>query len=286
MNRAPGPDYDAIRDTLPCLYHTFATAKSLAMALDWAPAEALGDAVGRDPEDTLVHFPTLQTVLVRRGPFHGTVCAYGYQARKPDSKFMQRPTGGAMTLLWAEGFGLVQAASQTRYRRWEASFPWMPDIRPLTPRIETVRDGVYYTNLYDFDAALLPDPDFACNVSGALKDSTRSACEATYRIRYAFSEASLSKAYTVTGGPARIVEPVIVDEGVRSLSCDGRSVRIVRDGAALIITLSGGDARLTLDAAASPLYRQVFPALRCVPVVVDLPADAGETTLTFSLSEL
>ena len=89
----------------------------------------------------------------------------------------------------------------------------------------------------------------------------------------------------VSGGAARIVEPVIIDEGVRSLSCDGRCVRIVRDGAALSITLSGGQARLSLDAAASPLYRQVFPALRCVPVVVDLPADASETTLTFSLSE-
>lgn len=282
---APGPDYDAIRDTLPCLYHTFATAGSLAMALDWAPAQALGDAVGRDPEDTLVHFPTLQTAIVRRGPFQGTVCAYGYRARKADSKFMQRPTGGAMTLLWAEGFGLVQAASQTRYRRWEESFPWMPEVLPLTPRIETAREGVYYTNLYDFDAALQPGPDFSCAVSGALKDSLHNACGAAFRIRYEFSETALTKEYTVTGGPVRIVEPLLLAGDEAQIRCDGRTVRFERGGVLLLLTMESGTGRLQVDSATVRRYRQVYPALRAVPVVLDLPGPDATARIRFHLGE-
>lgn len=283
---APGPGYDAVRDTLPCLYHTFTKAKGLACALDWGRPVPEADVAASWP-DTLIYFPSLQTAIIRRGGFQGTICAYGYKARKADSKFMQRPTGGAMTLLWAEGFGLVQAASQTAYRRWEESFPWMPEVLPLTPRIEACRDSVYSTNLYDFDAALAVDSAFGCTVSGILKDRGQQPSGTAYTIRYRFTPEGLEKTYRVTGGDARIVEPIVFDEGVRSVSCDGRCARFERDSAMLLVTLSGAPGVLQMDTAAAPLHRQVYPALRCVPVVLDLPEeDSEEVRLTFRVASL
>jgi hypothetical protein len=50
---------------------------------------------------------------------------------------MFRPTGGAMSSLWREGHGMLQASSPTEYHRWEpVHFPEADGLRPLTPRIE------------------------------------------------------------------------------------------------------------------------------------------------------
>ena len=277
---APGPDYDHIRDTIPCLYHSFAKAKSLAMALHWIKENTThGEMQARS--DTVIHFPTLQTAIIRRDSFQGTVSTYGYKARKIDSKFMQRPTGGAMTLLWAEGFGLIQSASQTEYRRWEESFPWMPQILPLTPRIEQIIEDARYTNLYDFDASLTVGPEFTCMASGQLRDCKQKGCGTDYSIRYSFTKNSLLKEYRIRGGRVRITEPVIIDDEIREVSYDGRSICFVRDS--MVLVLSSENAPIKIDSASILQYKHVYPALRCLPVTIDTQDTTAEVRVIFTL---
>ena len=279
---APGPEYDRIRDTLPCLYHTFTKAKSLATALAWAP-EGNGSQVRRPGRDTLVHLPTLNTCIIRRGTFQGTVTAYGYKARRPRSKFMQRPSGGAMTLLWAEGYGLVQASSQTQYERWEESFPWMPPSPPLTPRIEITTTEGWFTNLYDFGATLSFTTDSICTITGQLKDSTGRTCGVQYQISYVFKADRLEKIYRIQGGYSHIIEPVLIDPETRVHFCDSHTARLRRGSLCLTLELEGKGSTLQLDTASDGLYQSIYPALRAVPIHIGPVRDTSLVRLTFSL---
>ncbi len=279
---APGPDYDNIRDVLPCLYYTFTKAKGLAMALAWAPEVWESDTIATEPKDTLILFPSLRTVIIRKGTFQGTVTAYSYKAKKAHSKFMQRPSGGAMSLLWAEGFGLVQAGSQTEYHRWEDSFPWMPATLPLTPRIETSLEGGTYTNLYDFDATLNVRQDYGCSVSGQLKNEAREDCGIAYNIHYSFTGEGLVKEYQIRGGPARIVEPLILNGEEGYINCDGEVVRFER-GDGLLILAREGAGKLRIDTVSTHLYKQIYPAFRAIPIVLDLPGQESTTRIRFSI---
>jgi hypothetical protein len=195
---------------------------------------------------------------------------------------MQRPSGGAMSLLWAEGFGLVQAGSQTEYHRWEDSFPWMPATLPLTPRIETSLEGGTYTNLYDFDATLNVRQDYGCSVSGQLKNEAREDCGIAYNIHYSFTGEGLVKEYQIRGGPARIVEPLILNGEEGYINCDGEVVRFER-GDGLLILAREGAGKLRIDTVSTHLYKQIYPAFRAIPIVLDLPGQESTTRIRFSI---
>ena len=269
-----GTDYDGMRESPPCIYHTFAKAKSLAMALAW---------VKDDPEelvalpcdaDTSVLYEGLRTAIVRNGGFRGTVCAYGYKSAKGGaSKFMHRPSGGAMTLLWADEFGLVQAGSQSEYHRWEASFPDMPPMLPLTPRIESA-DG-RFSNPYEFEARLEMEGDASCRVGGVLKDRDQTSSGVTYGIEYSFGEDCLIKTYSFAGGDVRIVEPVIVDEGTQVRRVDASTVSFTRGGQEITVSTESDRQPLEIDWAAAEMTFQLFPAVKALPLTVTPPV--GDT---------
>ena len=271
----PGPDYDRIKQTPPCIYPTFTKAKSLAMLLLWSPSETTAAALPTDC-DTCRRFRTLGTTVVRRGPFCGTVSAYGYKAREgAASKYMHRPAGGALTALWIEDFGLLQASSQTEYRRWEPmSFPQMPDVRPLTPRIEC---GAH-TDLYEYDAwsETTETPDAVqCAAGGLLRDRDGRPCGIGYVRSHRFERTRLVKEYDIlhhtSDDTVRIVEPLLLLGDTRIERLDARSLRIVRPGRSVVMHLAGDAAALRIDSLAAPLHRSIYPALVALPIVVEVP---------------
>ncbi|MDO4949448.1 MAG: hypothetical protein Q4E55_04685 [Bacteroidales bacterium] len=272
-----GYNYDKVSDKSPCIYPTFTKAKSLAMAMSWVVADTEGLSPLPCDGDVNYFHHTLGTAIVRKGDFQGTVTAYNFKSKKMDkSNNMFRPTGGTMSALWVDGYGLLQASSQTEYYRWEQMhFLVMEDgILPLTPRMEYRKDSLYYTNLFDYDATVSIDTTHAESThvicTGTLRDRQQYRGGAMFRTTYTWDKDSFSKTYEVihqtNGVPVRIVEPLICDESTTIRQVDDHAVEFSRGRKTIRIVCL--DHRLTLDFEAARMYKQPFPALRAVPLVI------------------
>ncbi|MGB5419967.1 hypothetical protein [Algibacter sp.] len=139
----------------PCVHHTFAHAKPLAAMLDhWKhlPEINKNKALPRVTADGITHFKDLDVSLFARGDWRGTVSAYDAEYHyKYDYR---QASGGALGVLYHNKVGLLCAASMAEYHMVE---PYNQQIQPgkdiaLTPRIETFKDNVWFTNLYDLPA--------------------------------------------------------------------------------------------------------------------------------------
>ncbi len=289
----PGPHYDRVKETPPCIYPTFTKAKSLAMALLWKPVKTERSPLPLD-NDTMCRFHTQGITLVRRGPFCGTITASTYKAREgAASKYMHRPAGGTCSALWVEEFGLLQAASQTEYRRWEPmSFPVMPDIEPLTPRIETITENGRHTNLYEFDAWSESTDDGAtavCTAGGLLRNSDGRPCGIGYTLTHRFERSRLVKDMEIlhhtSDDTVRIVEPILLDPETHIEPIDAHTLRIEKP--ARQITLHVDGATLRIDSLNAPKYKQVYPSLVALPVVIDVPVSKPQrrehVTITYEV---
>jgi len=209
------------------------------------------------------------------------------------SKNMFRPSGGAMTLLWTEGYGLVQASSQTEYIRWEPlNFPEAADVRPLTPRLEYSIDSLYYTNLFDFDATISVRELKHCievRTTGSLKDRDGFWGGVMYAMEYIWDGKSMTKSCTIihqtNDTPVYLIEPLLWDEGTTMEQTGQREIRLERNGVA--ISIKSKDHNLSLDMKQIPYYTQPYPSVRAVPLIVkSSPSDMGRDTVTliYSLS--
>lgn len=133
-----------------CLYPTFVRACALALCIKYGAERA--DTGVRLPCDvpSARFFPSVQVALLRTQGVRATVSGYTYKAPgdAAHSKYMSRPSGGAVTALWFKGAGFLQAASQGRYRRWEELhlLPH-PSVPPLGPSIEAIRLGRRWSSL-------------------------------------------------------------------------------------------------------------------------------------------
>ncbi len=296
-----GPHYDLVRDAPPCIYPTFTKAKSMAMAMAWVKRDVADDGTLL-PVDTTGYrcFPTLGIAVVRSGAFCGTVTAYNYKAREgARSKYMHRPAGGALSALWVEGFGLLQASSQTEYHRWEPmSFPELPaDVKPLTPRIEVLTpEAGLYTNLYDFDATHEVQCDGTTVVFtayGQLKNRGQSPCGIGYTLRHCFETGRLVKEFVIARQTldqgVRLIEPLIAHPGVEITQSGPRTINIAYPGNSITLALEGNNATMRIDRNAGGYDCSVYPALRAVPVVIDVAAggayNRSAIKLTYTLNQ-
>lgn len=142
----------------PCIHHTFTHAKPLAALLDhWKhlPEINATAALPRTTADGVKHFKDLDVYLFARGDWRGTVSAYDAEYHyKYD---FRQASGGALGVLYHNKVGLLCAASMAEYHLVEKN---NQQVQPgkdicLTPRIETFKDEVWYTNLYDLPATVV-----------------------------------------------------------------------------------------------------------------------------------
>ena len=280
-----GPHYDRVRNAPPCIYPTFTKAKSLAMAQSWVTRDGPGDAPLPTDTEGWRYFPTMNVAVVRSGDFCGTVTAYNYKAKEgPRSKYMHRPAGGSLSILWVDGFDLLQASSQTEYHRWEPmSFPEIPATTPLTPRIEVSANNGYYTNLYEYDAAFTVgerDGAVECTAYGQLKNRDQRPCGVGYTLTHRFGGDRLTKSFMIAHqtltDTVRIVEPIVLNEGTEITRQDSRTIRIGSRSRTILLTLDSPEATLRIDKKGAETCWSIYPALKALPIVVDVPCD--ETT--------
>lgn len=141
----------------PCVHHTFTHAKPLAALLDhWdhLPEINANTALPRAIADGVKHFKDLDVYLFARGDWRGTVSAYDAEYHY---KFdFRQASGGALGVLYHNKVGLLCTASMAEYSMVEKNNQQPQPNKDicLTPRIETFKDEVWYTNLYDLPATV------------------------------------------------------------------------------------------------------------------------------------
>ncbi|GAA4814745.1 hypothetical protein [Litoribaculum gwangyangense] len=141
----------------PCVHHTFTHAKPLTALLDhWdhLPEINTNASLPRATADGVKHFKDLDVFLFARGDWRGTVSAYDAEYHYKED--FRQASGGALGVLYHNKVGLLCAASMAKYEMVEKNNqqPQPGKDVCLTPRIETFRDDVWYTNLYDLPATV------------------------------------------------------------------------------------------------------------------------------------
>lgn len=273
-----GPLYYDIFDKLPCIYPTFAKAKNLAMAIAFAKADS-----GKLPplpldKKGIHYYPTLNIATARTEQWCTTISAYTYKDPAGErSKYMHRPVGGNICNLWLKDHGFFQASSQTIYKRWEPmSFPDMPEIRPLTPRIEFTSDLGYFTNLYEFDALLTYKEkagSFLVSSIGELKNSKQQEGGISYRLSHDIGDNTLTKKieliYHDVKASVAIIEPIIEYPNMTFNQVNDTTVSIQAKEKKLELTIHTKNVTLELGTDKSK-YCFPYPALKAYPIILNV----------------
>lgn len=275
----------------PNLYPTFARAKNLAMALEFGRHQrGPGKPLPADKGDWVRYFPSVKVGVIRQGNWMATVSAYDYHDYTDwgKGKYTHFPRGGAIVNLWHDGFGLLTTASQNRYHRGEVIH--MPPIEsetfPLTPRIEFDSADGYFTNLYETKAKLdirQQADRVLVETFGQLSDQNYHPGGVAYHYQYTFDDTQLKKSVTLRyhdrRPPVRVIEPIVLDAGVKVSKVGAKKIRITSQRGVLHLRLLKGEADISLGKNAEG-YWSPFPGLRTYPIVFELPADKNAITQT------
>lgn len=150
----------------PCIHHTFGHAKALASFLELPSLKNQPSReLPRDAEYGMKYFQDIHTWLISQGDWRATFTGYDAEYKVKGT----HPMGGALSLLWHAQAGPVFAATMNQYKLIEAPNMQSNTRKYLmggTPRVETVRNGVVYSNLDDLDTEInCRMEDGICNFS-------------------------------------------------------------------------------------------------------------------------
>ena len=155
-----GPDYHSHGEE-PCIHHAFSHTKSLASALDYGIPEWERVTLPSEEKEGFVYYPTIDTWRVYTKPWIATVTAYDFEYLKGG-----HATGGTLSMLWHKEAGPVIASAMTEYSMFEAHNMQQTleksSHRPLTPRLELVKDGTVYASCFDAEAVMEADEEAGC----------------------------------------------------------------------------------------------------------------------------
>ena len=291
-----GPHYVS-HGVKPCIHHTFAHAKVMALVQDRMHSMPKVDTATRLPRETAVgvkHFPELDVWLAAQGPWRATVSAYDsiYKTKKADH--LQQPTGGSMSVLYHNKVGTLLAGSMARYIMVEPlnMQPRIGEDIALTPRVEIRKDGRWYTNLYDLKAEVTfeeNDTQIAFNVKAMLQDEDRNVVPddvAPHAIHYRFDDDLVTMKAQATDKLAGDSQAVMV---VPILSPTGEDVRQVSDNH-LEIDKPGGtvvvksNVPMSIGDTDKNRVFNMVPGAEAVVVSADLKDQADGVEIRISVS--
>jgi hypothetical protein len=233
----------------PCIHHTFAHAKPLAAVLDAGdklPEITLNARLPREKVYGVKEFPEILTWLVAKGPWRGTVTSY--DALYIENRPIQQATGGALAVLYHENVGLLFAASMARYIIVEANNQQHYDGEEfaLTPRVEVIKDGDWFTNLWDLEAEVKvteKDDEIRFDVETNIRNEERQKLPATqsnFNIVYAFSddEVEITARPGIGNTPndeAALVLPVASVNTEKVTQISPQRIEILKDNGTLVL---------------------------------------------------
>ena len=190
-----GPMFESAGEP-PCVHHTICHAKAFALLLEKAPEEQMRKLndfreqvpLPSDLRSGILFFPSVQVLLLGKGPWRATVTGYDVEYCK-----WGHPSGGAVSLLWHKDYGPVLTGTMGKYELVEPNNMQllrknMPSC--LTPGIECVRDGREYRSIYDKSARMEWKDEgelLLVKVSGRMTASDETQGE-PFTLRYEMSE--------------------------------------------------------------------------------------------------
>lgn len=270
-----GPHYVS-HGIKPCVHHTFAHAKPLAAMLDhWdhLPEINKSTPLPRTIADGIKHYEDLDTFLFARGDWRGTVTTN--DAEYYDKNDYRQATGGALSVLYHNKVGILCAASMAIYKMVEEyNQQEAPgeDIA-LTPRIETYKDNVWYTNLFDLSASINSmdkDGEIEFVANAQLKNEARELVPNTasdFKLIYNCSESKMLikvKTEQVINENTAFVLPVISPTGEKIYQPTPNEITIQKAEALVKIT-----ANVPLKIMEMPSSRtfNMVPGVEAIPVM-------------------
>ncbi len=277
-----GPHYYNMFDEPPCIYPTFCRAKNLAMAMIFGD-QGNGDTPPIPTQKTgwAKYFKTIDVSLVRTKNFMATITSYRYKdiRRGADFKYMHRPSGGSITNLWVEGYGYLQASSQTEYHKWEDQYPAVENTLTLTPRIEFTDTNAYYTNLYEFDSHIELseiNDEYIVSTFGELKDRNRWEGGVAYTLTHKITDHYIEKNIRLRfhGGmpEVKIVEPIIQNPFTVFKQINSRTIEILGGKKEFAFELQSDGCVIELGTD-HERYSQPFPSLKGYPIILKVKPD-------------
>ena len=267
----------------PCIHHTFAHAKQMAALLDLAPSlpPVEGLSLPRHQAEGIRSYPEVSVWTASKGAWRATVSAYDFIYRPG----VHQATGGSLALLWHEKLGPLFTASLAAYTLVEANNQQAnPDGEdfPLTPRLETLLDDVWYTNLYDL-AASVQASEGTESLRILVDTKLRNAEQASlpghdgYQLQYDIGAESVRfelRSRSAEADPrARFTLPLICSSKESWKRLDERRVVIEKAGGKLLVESS---EPIHIATTQRDRVFNMVPGAQALPLTIPLPTVAGQ----------
>jgi hypothetical protein len=281
----------------PCIHHTFAHAKVMALLQDMREKLPRIDGttpLPRETADGIREFPEIRVWLAARGPWRATVSACDSLYRTKENPHIQQTTGGSLAVLYHMKAGPLLAASMARYIPVEPHNMQPqpgPDF-PLTTRLESTSGGKWFTNLWDLTAEVKPGDNGTTagfDIATTLRDEDRNAIPddvSKFDLRYSFDASKVmitaaSADGSVSKAGVSLVIPMISPSGEKVRQVSDRRIEITKPEGIVVV-----EASVPLSIKPSEMGRifNMVPGMECVPILVPLPQENGmKATCTISV---
>ena len=281
-----GPDYVS-HGIKPCIHHTFAHAKVMAFVQDNKDKLTMvnkSTPLPRAVADGVKKFDELDVSLAARGPWRATVSAYDSQYKTKNQKHIQQATGGALAVLYHDKVGSVLTSSMAEYVLVEPNNmqPQPGEDFPFTPRIETKKGDVWYTNLFDLKAQVKSSDvggQIKFDVQAALcdRDHEKMAGAAGYKLNYQLDGQKVTiKVATADGAVSEtatsLVLPIVSRSGEPVKQVSDKRIEIKRPGGTVVVEST---VPLKIKGNANERIFNMVPGMEALPIIVQLPKTAG-----------
>ncbi len=259
----------------PCVHHTFTHAKPLTALLDhWEQLPELNTntLLPRVTANGVKNFEDLDVTLFAKGDWRGTISAY--DAIYKDGDYRQA-TGGALSVLYHNKVGLLCTASMAIYKMVE---PYNQQPNPgedfaLTPRVETFKDDVWYSNIFDRGATIYSeenDIDIQLLAKSALKNKSNEIVTETasdFELSFQCSKDSMqiiAKTDQTIKEPTAFVLPMVSPTGEKVAQPNPNEITIQKPEGLVSIT-----SNVPLQIKETPKERifNMVPGAEAVPII-------------------
>lgn len=273
------------------VHHTFAHAKPLATILDhWnhLPKIDTSAPLPRAVADGETYYKELDVSLFGKSDWRGTVSAYDsiYSTRND----VRQATGASLSTLYHMKVGLLCTTSLAKYKLLEAhNQQEQPgEDFALTPRIETFKDEVWYTNLFDLEATFKSKDEtkrLEYYAKVQLKNEAFEAVTETasnFNLSYTATSEKLEILATTSEdikAPTTFILPIVSPTGEKVTQVSEHEVTIEKPDGTVKITSSA--AIKIKDTPKGRLFNMV-PGVEAVPLIMSFE-DKNQVKITIEV---
>ncbi|GAB3679137.1 hypothetical protein [Salinisphaera aquimarina] len=257
------------RTEAPCLYPTFARAASLALALmvEPGPHGAADTPLPCETPHGDWTLASLNTQILRRGPLMLGVSGQAGDSSHLPYRFITPATGGTLTRLHHDDFGIVQAAGHVVYQRVEPSH--MPArANEVALGAQILSSDRRLSSAHERRVRLTRSREGRIHAAGRLRARQTWRTGARYELEYRLHHEGLDKNIRVHGGRGEqtvlIREPLIITPDTSLSWPDSHTLLLQRQDTTLRIGVRprAGACSVMLDAPvthyAPPLTSQAL----------------------------